>query len=155
MAVAGNSGVNISAAIAGMMVPSNTTSATLPPISHGVFLQIPFTDQVVGVMQIVYSYGGAMLFIEFMAEMRRPRDFWKGMVIAQLFIFVVYMLFGLVSCSLRVCNRLLIFAQVIYAFQGQYTINPANQGLAPFAWQTATNIISFIAALIAAGLYGK
>jgi hypothetical protein len=46
-------------------------------------------------------------------------------------------------------------SQFVYAFQGQYTINPANQGLSPFGWQTATNIISLVASIIAAGLYGN
>ncbi|KIJ19701.1 hypothetical protein PAXINDRAFT_8183 [Paxillus involutus ATCC 200175] len=31
----------------------------------------PFEPQLNGIIQIVYSYGGAMLFVEFMAEMRR------------------------------------------------------------------------------------
>lgn len=39
-------------------------------------------------MQIVYSYGGAMMFVNFMAEMRRPFDFIKGMALAQIVIFV-------------------------------------------------------------------
>jgi hypothetical protein len=46
-------------------------------------------------------------------------------------------------------------SQFVYAYQGQYTINPANQGLSPYAWQTATNVISLVAAIIAAGLYGN
>jgi hypothetical protein len=40
------------------------------------------------------SYGGALLFIAFLAEMRHPMDFWKGLLIAQLFIYFVYILFG-------------------------------------------------------------
>lgn len=97
-----------------------------------------------------------MLFVEFMAEMRRPWDFWKGMISAQIFIFFFYMLFGLVSAKFA-SKRLSTQQddQFIYSFQGQYTINPANQGLSPFAWQTVTNIISLIAAIIAAGLYGN
>ena len=55
---------------------------------------VGFQGQIVGLMQAVYSYGGAMLFVEFMAEMKRPFDFWKGMLCAQLFIYFVYMLFG-------------------------------------------------------------
>lgn len=34
--------------------------------------------QVGGVIYAVFAYGGAMIFVEFMAEMRRPRDFWKA-----------------------------------------------------------------------------
>ncbi|KZT43779.1 hypothetical protein SISSUDRAFT_977722 [Sistotremastrum suecicum HHB10207 ss-3] len=136
MGVVAHSGPNLVAAVASGLIDS---PADAVPIVHSAVIHIPFTNQIVGVMQIVYSYGGAMLFIEFMAEMRRPWDFWKGMVCAQLFIFIVYMLFGL----------------FVYAFQGQYTVNPANQGIATFGWQTATNIISFLSALIAAGLYGN
>lgn len=36
--------------------------------------------QVNGIMNMVFAYGGAMIFPEFLAEMRRPMDFWKGMV---------------------------------------------------------------------------
>ena len=57
-------------------------------------------------MQAVYSYGGAMLFLEFMSEMKRPFDFWKGMICAQTFIYFCYMLFGL----------------FVYSYQGQFTI---------------------------------
>lgn len=35
-----------------------------------------------------------MIFPELMAEMRRPRDFIKGMALAQLLIFVVYLVYG-------------------------------------------------------------
>jgi hypothetical protein len=40
------------------------------------------------------SYGGALLFIAFLAEMRHPMDFWKGLLVAQMFICFVYILFG-------------------------------------------------------------
>jgi hypothetical protein len=48
-----------------------------------------------------------MIFIEFMAEMRRPMDFWKAMACAQVFITIVYMFFGL----------------FVYTYQGQFVIN--------------------------------
>ena len=48
-----------------------------------------------------------MIFIEFMAEMRRPMDFWKAMALSQTFISVVYMFFGL----------------FVYSYQGQFVIN--------------------------------
>jgi hypothetical protein len=90
-------------------------------------------------MQAVYAYGGAMLFTEFMAEMRRPRDFWKGMICAQSFIYFVYIFYG---CFL-------------YGYQGQYTVNPSFQGVSVYAWQTVGNVIGFTSSLIAAGLYGN
>jgi len=80
-----------------------------------------------------------MLFVEFMAEMRKPRDFWKGMICAQAFIYVLYIFYG---CF-------------IYGYQGQYAVNPSYQGVSPYKWQTAGNVISFVSALIAAGLYGN
>jgi hypothetical protein len=42
-------------------------------------------------------------------------DFWKGLLIADIFIYVVYMTMGL----------------VVYSFQGQYSFNPAYQGAHP------------------------
>ncbi|KAG0697960.1 transmembrane amino acid transporter protein-domain-containing protein [Suillus ampliporus] len=109
-----------------------------PVQTHGIYVQ-PFQAQLNGIMQIVYSYGGAMIFVEFMAEMRRPMDFWKAMVYAQIFIFIVYMFFGL----------------FVYSYQGQYVVNPANQGISAYALQTATNAISLTAGLIAAALFGN
>lgn len=44
------------------------------------------------------SYSGAVLFVAFLAEMRQPFDFWKGMIIAQTFICVIYTIFGAVVC---------------------------------------------------------
>ena len=98
-----------------------------------------FQSQLTACMNIVYAYGGAMVFIEFMSEMKRPRDFIKGMACAQLFIFSVYLLYGL----------------IVYHYQGQFVVNPANQGISHYGWQTATNIINLLSAIIAAGLYGN
>ncbi|GAA95231.1 hypothetical protein E5Q_01887 [Mixia osmundae IAM 14324] len=105
------------------------------------FLEVsqPFEGKLVGILQVVFSYGGAMVFCEFMSEMRRPFDFWKAMLWGQLFIFVVYMTFGL----------------VVYSQQGQYVVNPANQGISGYVMQTITNMISLTAGIIAAALYGN
>ncbi|MCJ1341661.1 hypothetical protein MMC09_006957 [Bachmanniomyces sp. S44760] len=134
MGVAANSPPNYAAALA-------QNEAVQGPIIHyaGVPDSVPFSGQVVGLMQAVYSYGGAMLFVEFMSEMKRPWDFWKGMLCAQTFIFVVYLFFGI----------------FVYAYQGQFVIITVNQGLSPFSWQTVTNIIGLISSLIAAALYGN
>lgn len=92
-----------------------------------------------GLLSGVLAYAGAQLFVEFLAEMRRPRDFLKAMWGAQLFIYVVYLVYG--------CY--------VYSYQGQYSFNPSYQGVSPYGWQTVGNMISLIAALIAAGLYGN
>ncbi|CAN6674892.1 hypothetical protein TRVA0_070S00430 [Trichomonascus vanleenenianus] len=98
-----------------------------------------FIGQLQGTMNIVYSYGGAMMFVEFMSEMRRPWDFWKAMVVAQTIIFIVYLWYGL----------------FMYHFQGQFVMNPANQGVANWGWQTALNALNLATGIIAACLYGN
>lgn len=70
------------------------------------------TDRINGLMNGVFAYGGATLFNELMAEMRRPWDFWKAFLCAEIFIFSVYVTMGL----------------VVYSYQGQYVYNPAYQG---------------------------
>lgn len=42
------------------------------------------------------AYSGAVMFVAFLAEMRRPMDFWKGMLVAQTFITIVYVVFGVI-----------------------------------------------------------
>jgi len=107
--------------------------------SAGVPAGLTLTDNINGLMQAVFSYGGATLFCELMAEMRRPFDFWKGMIIAEVFIFLCYIIFGL----------------VVYSYQGQASYNPAYQGINPYAWQTVGNVLSLVSGLIAACLYGN
>jgi len=80
-----------------------------------------------------------MLYCEFMSEMKRPWDFIKAQLCAETFIFICYLIFGL----------------VVYSQQGQFVINPANQGLSKYSWQTATNALSLTSGLIAAVLYGN
>jgi hypothetical protein len=41
-----------------------------------------------------------------MAEMRRPYDFWKGFIIAEIFIYVCYLVSGMVVYSSRASSRL-------------------------------------------------
>ncbi|THY79686.1 amino acid transporter-like protein [Aureobasidium pullulans] len=92
-----------------------------------------------GIDQIVYAYGGAMLFFNLLAEMRNPWDFWKGMLCADIFIYLAYMFFGIFQ----------------YSYQGQYTYNTAIQSVSAYGYQTAGNILSIVGGLIAAALYGN
>ncbi|RAH48923.1 putative amino acid transporter [Aspergillus brunneoviolaceus CBS 621.78] len=93
------------------------------------------------VMNCVFAYGGATLFNELMAEMRRPFDFWKGFICAEVFIYVCYLVEGM----------------VVYNAQGQYTFNPAYQGIpdSAYSYQTGCNALSLISGVIAALLYGN
>lgn len=98
-AAAASNGVEV-----GPPAPAVLTTAGAPAT-------VEFSGQIVGLMQAVYSYGGAMLYCEFMSEMRKPWDFWKALICAETFIYVVYLFFGL----------------FVYSYQGQYVINPAYQ----------------------------
>lgn len=92
-----------------------------------------------GLLSGVLAYAGAQLFVEFLAEMKRPRDFLKAMWGGQLFIYTVYVVYGCYT----------------YYYQGQYTYNPSFQGVSTYGWQTVGNVLTLIAGLIAAGLYGN
>ncbi|KAF2963940.1 hypothetical protein GQX73_g9628 [Xylaria multiplex] len=92
-----------------------------------------------GLLSGVLAFAGLQLFIEFMAEMRRPHDFLKGMFIAQAVIYTAYVVYG---CFM-------------YYYQGQYTFNPAYLGVSDYGWQTAGNTLTLLSGLIAAALYGN
>jgi Transmembrane amino acid transporter protein len=100
---------------------------------------LTIADNVNGLMNAVFSFGGATLFVELMAEMRRPMDFWKGLLCADLLIYLAYMIYG-IYC---------------YAMQGQYVYNVSYQGVSPYSWQTVCNILELITGIIAAVLYGN
>ncbi|KAJ6115202.1 Amino acid transporter transmembrane [Penicillium sp. IBT 16267x] len=112
-----------------------------PPMIH--YSNIPSGNGLVGsvngMLSGVLAYAGAQLFVEFLAEMRRPQDFIKAMWSAQFFIYSVYLTYG--------C--------VVYYLQGQYSFNPSYQGVSIYGWQTLGNMVTLIAALIAGGLYGN
>lgn len=117
------------------------SAGNYPPVRHYGGLPNPSSllGSINGLMQGVYAYGGAQLFIEFMAEMRRPRDFIKAMWGAQFFIYAVYLIYG--------CY--------VYHFQGQYSYQLSYQGVSIYGWQVVGNMLAIISGLIAAGLYGN
>ncbi|XWX01182.1 hypothetical protein V2A60_009208 [Cordyceps javanica] len=98
-----------------------------------------FVASLNGLNQAVYSYGGCMAFVAFMAEMRHPVDFWKALLCGQAFIYAVYIFFGM----------------FVYSFQGQFAFNPVMQGLSPYAFQTAANVLFLVGGLIACTLYSN
>jgi len=120
---------------------ANAADSTLGngPVIVQAFNTQDLVGQVNGMFNMVFAYGGAMIFPEMMAEMRRPMDFYKGMALAQMLIFVVYLMYGIFW----------------YCFQGQYTQANSFQGLSPFGWQTTCNVLNMITGMIAATLYGN
>lgn len=123
--------------------PSSITpdkNGNYPPIRH--YGNLPpngLVGSINGLMSGVLAYAGAQLFVEFLAEMRRPRDFIKAMWGAQFFIYTVYLVYG--------CY--------VYHFQGQYSFNPAYMGVSPYGWQVVGNMLTLVGALISAGLYSN
>jgi hypothetical protein len=113
--------------------PAVQTSGGVPASGQG------FAGQVNGAMSAVFAYGGSMIFPEFMAEMRHPKDFLTAMWAAQAFIYVWYMFYGL----------------FVYSYQGQYVISPSYLGVSQYNIQTAGNVFAMVSAVIAAALYGN
>ncbi|KAF9919935.1 hypothetical protein FBU30_010357 [Linnemannia zychae] len=132
MGFVANSPPNYAAALTSMGIPFG-------PIETHTFATVPISTKVNGFMQMVYAYGGAMIFPEIMAEMRRPMDFWKGMAYAQILIYIVYLVFGV----------------FVYSFQGQFTLPLAYQGVSKYSWQTVGNILGLFTGIVAAALYGN
>lgn len=137
MAIISLSGVNLQAA------QQQNGLIGSPAIMHSVLSNFDFSTKVVAIMQMVYAFGGHVIFVNIIAEMRHPMDFWKGMILAEFIIFATYLVYGV----------------FIYSEQGQYTINPANQGIPGtdkwYPWQTSFNAIGLFTGLVAAGLYGN
>lgn len=90
-------------------------------------------------MNMTYAYAGANMFVEFMNEMKNPREFWKSQLCAQIIIMFCYMLYG----------------ALMYYYQGQYVANPGNQGLSIYSWQTVGNVMNLFTGMVAAAMYGN
>ncbi|KAK3674924.1 hypothetical protein LTR78_005268 [Recurvomyces mirabilis] len=128
----------------GLVDPASITpnaDGIYPPIIHyaGMPPSGSFVAALNGLLSGVFAYGGAQLFVEFMAEMRRPRDFIKAMWGAQFFIYAVYLIYGCYT----------------YYWQGQYSYTISYQGVSSYGLQTAGNMIGVISGLIAAALYSN
>ncbi|PQE28339.1 transmembrane amino acid transporter protein [Rutstroemia sp. NJR-2017a BBW] len=129
--------VNFPDGTVGSHIPIRTFAGT-PPYGYASG-GVGFLGSFQGINNVIYAYGGAMLFFNLLAEMRNPWDFWKGMLVADIFIYLVYMFFGIFQ----------------YSYQGQYTFSSAIQSTTPFNYRTAGNILAIIGGLIAAALYGN
>jgi len=77
--------------------------------------------------------------VEIMAEMKDPREFRVSFLWGMVVVITLYLSFGL----------------GMYAIQGVYSANPANQGLTPFAPQTALNIVTVLTLVISGFLYAN
>ncbi|SCV72670.1 BQ2448_4207 [Microbotryum intermedium] len=134
MAFVAHSPPNIAGAIAAYGPSIGTGPVVIKAVVGGSVF-----NQVNGAFNMVFAYGGSMIFPEIIAEMRRPYDAIKGIACAQIFIYTVYLFYGV----------------FIYCFQGQYTLPLAYQGVSKYAWQCIGNGISLVTVTVAAGLYAN
>ncbi|WPH01333.1 Hypothetical protein R9X50_00417400 [Acrodontium crateriforme] len=116
--------------------PPPTTFVGVPPDSYQP-TGTGFSAQFNGVNSITYAYSGALLFMAFLAEMRHPMDFWKGVLMAQAFIACVYLLFGL----------------YVYSRYGQYSYSIINQVVSPVSLQIVSNVFGLLTGWIAVWMY--
>ena len=112
-----------------------------PPVRH--YGGLPDSSSLIGsingLMQGVFAYGGATIFVEIMTEMRQPWDFIKSLSCAQVFIWVVYLVYGCYT----------------YHWQGQYAFQVSFLGLSVYGFSVVCDLLGVIAGLIVAGLYGN
>ena len=78
-------------------------------------------------------------FTKFVSEMKQLRDFWKGIICDQTFIYLVYRIYG---CFL-------------YAYQDSIPLNPPFEDYQTIRCRQFVTFSAFLSALIAAGLYGN
>lgn len=117
--------------------PYNTSSIDKWAILSGPGIDL--SSRIDGMNNMVFAWGGATIFCETMAELRRPKDFWKGMLCGQSIILIVYLTFGV----------------FVYSYLGQWCYTAANQAITNPAFQTATNVLNIVSGMLAATLYGN
>ncbi|EPS31970.1 hypothetical protein PDE_06929 [Penicillium oxalicum 114-2] len=120
------------ATMAPVMTFVETPPALYQPTDHNLF-----AAQFNGINSMVYAYSGAVMFVAFLSEMRRPMDFWKGLLVAQTFITVVYIFFG----------------AFVYHFYGQYAYTNVTQSVNPQHIQIVGNVLSLLTGWLAIFLY--
>ncbi|KAK5164760.1 uncharacterized protein LTR77_009423 [Saxophila tyrrhenica] len=141
MYAAGNNAIDYAAVLASTIITKVRPIRTFASQPPDMYQQATpgFASQFGAVGTMVYAYAGALLFVAFMAEMRHPMDFWKGMLCAQVFICFTYILFG----------------AYVYSEWGQYAIFNINTVVQPRALQTAGNALTLITGWFAVFLYAN
>ena len=113
--------------------PPVKTFFSTPPSEYQQNTPVLANARLQGVNNMVYSYSGAILFNAFLSEMRHPMDFWKATILAQTFITVVYIFFGI----------------FVYSFFGQYSSSTITQNVKPLGLQYVANALSLITGFLA------
>ena len=80
-----------------------------------------------------------------MNEMKRPWDFWKSFLCAQISITVLYIFYGTLPFVSEFRNLKKKTAGLfVYSYQGQFAVLVSNQGISVYVLQAATNALSIV-----------
>lgn len=88
---------------------------------------------------LAYVFCGSIVFPEIISELKRPWDFWKGAFLAQAVILIIYLIYG----------------NVIYSRQGQFSITPAVFGISVPSALKGLSFVTFICGFCQALFYGN
>lgn len=92
-----------------------------------------------GVFNIIYCFGGALIYVEVASEMANPSQFWKG----------------LAACETTLTALYILFANWVYTLAGQYALSPAYGGMAPGKALDAANVLYLLTGILYAAVVGN
>lgn len=109
--------------------------------------------QVNGAANMIFGWSGAMVFVEFLNEMRRPYEFWKSFTAAETLVFLVYITYGVYVYAMQGQVRFPRSYRGLVRSISQYTLPVAFQGVSNYTWQSIGNGLSLWTYTMASVLY--
>eukprot|EP00871_Galdieria_phlegrea_P004651 jgi/Galph1/5187/GphlegSOOS_G3800.1 len=97
-----------------------------------------FENGLVGSGDIIFAYSGIYVFIEFMDEMKEPREFSKAIYTANISLFFAYSFIGILG----------------YAVYGKFVVNPITSSLPTGAVKRVANAFLWLHVLVAFAVHG-
>lgn len=94
--------------------------------------------RVVAVANISYVFAGSIIFPEMISELKRPWEFWKSIIVANLIILIVYLIFG----------------NYVYVNQGQFSNSPAVFGISNISAMKGLSFITFVTSFFQGLVFG-
>ncbi|OUM51748.1 hypothetical protein BVG19_g871 [[Candida] boidinii] len=125
-------------------LPNYANAETLLAIDKGpIIVTAVASGNIIGkfaaMTSLAYVFCGSIVFPEIISELKRPWDFWKCAFLAQAFILIVYLIYG----------------NVIYSKQGQFSITPAVFGISVPSALKGLSFLTFICGFAQALFYGN
>ncbi|EME27927.1 amino acid transporter, AAAP family [Galdieria sulphuraria] len=107
--------------------------------SHGQLISSGGLERgIAGSGDIIFAYSGIFVFIEFMDEMRKPKDFWKAIYTANGILFFFYTFVGVLG----------------YAVYGKSVVNPITSALSAGLLKRVANAFLWLHILAAFVIHG-